>query len=131
MKEIYERIVLRYASLIDSRNFIKLNQILHKEFSLSGDFNINGLDKFIESLNQLNYFDATLHKVSNIEILEFNHEYIKGSCYCVASHIKNEDKSMLDMGIIYFDKLVQTDKSEWYLLERNFKLVYQKTISLS
>ena len=131
MKEIYERIVLKYASLIDSKNFIKLNEILHKEFILSGAFDIKGVDKFIESLNQLHYFDVTLHKVSNIEILESNDTSIKGSCYCVASHIKNEDKTMLDMGIIYTDILIQDNESQWLLLERNFKLIYQNTVSLS
>lgn len=131
MKEIYERIVLKYASLIDSKNFIKLDEILHKEFILSGAFDIKGVDKFIESLNQLHYFDATLHKVSNIEILESNDASIKGSCYCVASHIKNEDKTMLDMGIIYTDILIQDNESQWFLLERNFKLIYQNTVSLS
>ncbi|MEK9649335.1 MAG: nuclear transport factor 2 family protein [Gammaproteobacteria bacterium] len=131
MKEIYERIVVKYASLIDSRNFIKLNEILHKEFVLSGAFDIKGLDNFIESLNQLHYFDATLHKVSNIEILESTDASIKGSCYCVASHIRNEDKTMLDMGIIYTDTLIQDNESQWFLLERNFNLVYQNNLSLS
>ncbi len=42
-----------YASIIDQRKFSSLNTIMWDEFSMSGQFEINGLENFIAAMQQL------------------------------------------------------------------------------
>ena len=131
MEEKYQDLVLKYANLIDTKNFVGLHEILWEDFIMTGAFTLEGADNFIASLDQLNNFESTMHRVSNIQILDSNANLTHGSCYCIASHIgnNNEDKYILDMGIIYNDVAEERD-SKLKLLERNFSMIWQEQRSL-
>jgi hypothetical protein len=131
MEEKYQDLVLQYAHLIDTRNFVRLHEILWEDFTMTGAFELKGTDNFIVSLDQLNNFESTMHRISNIQVLDLNANLMHGSCYCIASHIgnNNEDKYILDMGIIYKDVAEERD-GKIKLLERNFSMVWQEQRSL-
>jgi len=131
MEEKYQDLVLQYAHLIDTKNFVGLHEILWEEFTMSGAFTLKGSDNFIASLDQLNNFESTMHRISNIQVLDSNTNLLSGSCYCIASHIgnNNEDKYILDMGIIYEDIAEEKD-GKLKLLKRNFSMVWQEQRNL-
>ena len=131
MEEKYQDLVLQYAHLIDTKNFVGLHEILWEDFTMTGAFTLKGADNFIASLDQLNNFESTMHRISNSQVLDLNTNLLSGSCYCIASHIgnNNEDKYILDMGIIYRDIAEERD-GKIKLLERNFSMVWQEQRSL-
>ena len=131
MEEKYQDLVLHYAHLIDTKNFVGLHEILWEDFTMTGAFTLKGADNFIASLYQLNNFESTMHRISNIQVLDSNTNLLSGSCYCIASHIGNnkEDKYILDMGIIYEDVAEERD-GKLKLLERNFSMVWQEQRNL-
>jgi len=131
MEEVYKSLVLKYANLIDMKNFTGLQEILWEDFAMSGAFELHGAQNFINSLDQLKNFESTMHRVSNIQMHESNGNVTHGSCYCIASHIgiNNEDKYILDMGIIYRDTIESRD-GESKLLKRYFSLIWQEQRSL-
>jgi len=131
MEEKYQALVLKYAYLIDTKNFVGLHEILWEDFTMTGAFTLTGADNFIASLDQLNNFESTMHRVSNIQILDSNANLIHGSCYCIASHISKNDQGsyILDMGIIYKDVAGARD-GKIKLLERNFSMLWQEQRSL-
>ena len=131
MEEKYQDLVLKYAHLIDTKDFVGLHDILWEDFAMTGAFTLTGADNFITSLDQLNNFESTMHRVSNIQILDSNANLMHGSCYCIASHIgnNNEDKYILDMGIIYKD-VAEARDGKIKLLERNFSMLWQEQRSL-
>ena len=127
MEEKYQDLVLQYANLIDTKNFVGLHEILWEDFTMTGAFTLKGADNFIASLDQLNNFESTMHRISNIQVLDSNANLMHGSCYCIASHIgnNNEDKYILDMGIIYKD-IAEERGGTLKLLERNFSMIWQE-----
>ena len=131
MEGKYQDLVNKYAHLIDTKNFVGLQEILWEDFAMTGAFELKGADNFIASLDQLNNFESTMHRVSNIQILESNANLIHGSCYCIASHISNnnEDKYILDMGIIYKDVAEERD-GQIKLFKRNFSMLWQEQRSI-
>jgi len=131
MEEKYQDLVLQYAHLIDTKNFVGLHEILWEDFTMTGAFTLKGADNFIASLDQLNNFESTMHRISNIQALHLDANLMHGSCYSIASHIgnNNEDKYILDMGIIYKDIAEKRD-GKIKLLERNFSMLWQEQRSL-
>ena len=131
MEEKYQDLVLQYAHLIDTKNFVGLHEILWEDFAMTGAFKLNGADNFIASLDQLNNFESTMHRVSNIQILDSNANLLHGSCYCIASHIGKHDEEsyILDMGVTYKDVVEERD-GKIKLLERNFSMLWQEQRSL-
>ena len=131
MEEKYQDLVLQYAYLIDKKNFAGLHEILWEDFAMTGAFELKGADNFIASLDQLNNFESTMHRVSNIQILDSNANLLHGSCYCIASHIRKHDEEsyILDMGITYKDVVEERD-GKIKLLERNFSMLWQEQRSL-
>ncbi len=131
MEEKYQDLVLQYAYLIDKKNFVGLHEILWEDFTMTGAFELKGADNFIASLDQLNNFESTMHRISNIQVLDSTANLMHGCCYCIASHIgnNNEEKYILDMGIIYKDIAEERD-GKIKLLERNFSMVWQEQKSL-
>ena len=131
MEEKYQDLVLQYAHLIDTRNFVGLHEILWEDFAMTGGFELKSADNFIVSLDQLNNFESTMHRITNIQVIDSNAKLVHGSCYCIASHIGNygEAKYILDMGIIYKDIAEERD-GKIKLLERDFSMVWQEQRSL-
>ena len=116
-----------YASIIDQRKFSSLNSIMWDDFSMLGQFEINGLENFITAMQQLENYQSTMHQVMNIQG-EWEENLYKGETYCIASHIfdKDEKPHKLDMGIIYSDVIEIRDGTAKFL-SRTFSLKWQKT----
>ena len=116
-----------YASIIDRRKFSSLGSIMWDEFSMSGHYEINGLENFIAAIQELENYQSTIHQVMNVQG-EWKGNLYNGETYCVASHIFNQDDKphKLDMGIIYSDVIEVRDGTAKFIL-RNFILKWQKT----
>ena len=116
-----------YASIIDQRKFSSLNSIMWDDFSMLGQFEINGLENFITAMQQLENYQSTMHQVMNIHG-EWEENLYKGETYCIASHMfdKDEKPYKLDMGIIYSDVIEIRDVTVKFL-SRTFSLKWQKT----
>ena len=116
-----------YASIIDQRRFTSLGSIMWDEFSMLGQFEINGLENFILAMQQLENYQSTMHQVMNIQG-EWEEDLYKGETYCIASHFFDEDNKphKLDMGIIYSDVIEVRDGTAKFL-SRTFLLKWQKT----
>ena len=99
-----------YASIIDRRKFSSLGSIMWDEFSMSGHYEINGLENFITAMQQLENYQSTMHQVMNVQG-EWKGNLYNGETYSVASHIFNQDDKphKLDMGIIYSDVIEVRD----------------------
>ena len=116
-----------YASIIDQRKFSSLNSIMWDDFSMLGQFEINGLENFITAMQQLENYQSTMHQVMNIQG-EWEEDLYKGETYCIASHMfdKDDKPHKLDMGIIYSDVIEIRDGTAKFL-SRTFSLKWQKT----
>ena len=116
-----------YASIIDQRKFSTLSSIMWDEFSMLGQFEINGLENFITAMQQLENYQSTMHQVMNIQG-EWAEDLYKGETYCIASHMFDKDNKphKLDMGIIYSD-VIETRDGTAKFLSRTFSLKWQKT----
>ena len=116
-----------YASIIDQRKFSSLNSIMWDDFSMLGQFEINGLKNFITAMKQLENYQSTMHQVMNIQG-EWEEDLYKGETYCIASHMFDKDDKpyKLDMGIIYSDVIEIRDGTAKFL-SRTFLLKWQKT----
>ena len=116
-----------YASIIDQRKFSSLNSIMWDDFSMLGQFEINGLENFITAMKQLENYQSTMHQVMNIQG-EWEEDLYKGETYCIASHMFDKDDKpyKLDMGIIYSDVIEIRDDTANFL-SRTFSLKWQKT----
>ena len=116
-----------YAFIIDQRKFSSLNSIMWDDFSMLGQFEINGLENFITAMQQLENYQSTMHQVMNIQG-EWEENLYKGETYCIASHMFDKDDKpyKLDMGIIYSDVIEIRDGTAKFL-SRTFLLKWQKT----
>tara|TARA_B100001769_G_C21647124_1_gene360594 strand:+ start:81 stop:497 length:417 start_codon:yes stop_codon:yes gene_type:complete len=116
-----------YASIIDQRKLSSLNSIMWDDFSMLGQFEINGLENFITAMKQLENYQSTMHQVMNIQG-EWEEDLYKGETYCIASHMFDKDDKpyKLDMGIIYSDVIEIRDGTAKFL-SRTFLLKWQKT----
>ena len=116
-----------YASIIDQRKFSSLNSIMWDDFSMLGQFEINGLENFITAMQQLENYQSTMHQVMNIHG-KWEENLYKGETYCIASHMFDKDDKpyKLDMGIIYSDVIEIRDGTAKFL-SRTFLLKWQKT----
>ena len=116
-----------YASIIDQRKFSSLNSIMWDDFSMLGQFEINGLENFITAMKQLENYQSTMHQVMNIQG-EWEEDLYKGETYCIASHMFDKDDKpyKLDMGIVYSDVIEIRDGTAKFL-SRTFLLKWQKS----
>jgi len=116
-----------YASIIDQRKFSSLSTIMWDEFSMSGHFEINGLENFIAAMQQLENYQSTMHQIMNVHGA-WNKRMYQGETYCVASHMfeKDDKPYKLDMGIIYSD-VIEVREGTAKFISRVFSLKWQKT----
>ncbi len=116
-----------YASLIDQRKFSFLNSIMWDEFSMSGHFEITGLENFIAAMQQLENYQSTMHQIMNVQG-EWKENLYSGETYCVASHMFDKDNKpfKLDMGIVYSD-VIEVREGTAKFISRVFSLKWQKT----
>ena len=116
-----------YASIIDQRKFSSLSTIMWDEFSMSGHFEIKGLENFIAAMQQLENYQSTMHQIMNVHGA-WNKSMYQGETYCVASHVfeKDDKPYKLDMGIIYSD-VIEVREGTAKFISRFFSLKWQKT----
>ena len=116
-----------YASIIDQRKFSSLSTIMWDEFSMSGHFEITGLDNFIAAMQQLENYQSTMHQNMNVQG-EWRENLYTGETYCVASHMFDQDEKphKLDMGIVYSD-VIEVREGTAKFISRNFLLKWKKT----
>lgn len=123
-----KQVIYQYAEIIDSRNFDKLDSIMWPDFSMSGGYDLKGIDGFMGAMNYLAAtYDSTMHFIGNIDGAWDGNIY-KGKTYCIASHMFVEDgqSKKLDMGIIYEDTLERRGEDVKFV-NRSFNLQWQKT----
>ena len=62
IKNLSTQIIYEYASIIDSKNFAQLSNIMWDEFSLTGPYELVGLETFIGAVQQnLGTNKSTMH----------------------------------------------------------------------
>ena len=123
-----KKVIYAYAEIIDSRNFDKLDSIMWSDFSMSGGYDLQGIEGFMGAMNYLvTTYDRTMHFIGNVEGT-WDGDVYNGKTYCIASHIFVEDgqSKKMDMGIIYEDTLERRGKDVKFA-NRKFNLLWQKT----
>jgi len=123
-----KKVIYQYAEIIDSRNFDKLDSIMWSDFSMSGGYDLQGIEGFMGAMNYLvATYDSTMHFIGNVEGT-WDGDVYSGKTYCIASHIFVEDgqSKKMDMGIIYEDTLERRGEDVKFV-NRNFNLLWQKT----
>ena len=48
-----KQVIYQYAEIIDSRNFDKLDSIMWSDFSMSGGYDLQGIEGFMGAMNYL------------------------------------------------------------------------------
>ena len=116
-----------YASIIDQRKFSTLSTVMWDEFSMSGHFEITGLENFIAAMQQLENYQSTMHQIMNVQG-EWRKNLYTGETYCVASHMFDQGGKphKLDMGIVYSD-VIEVREGTAKFISRNFLLKWKKT----
>ena len=100
-----------YARYIDDKTFDRLPEIMLEDIRVSSEaFDVQGLDAFIEVLQQLHKYSATMHLVGN-HFGEWRDGGYQGEIYCIANHIYEEDGvgRKWEVGIRYEDTIVDVD----------------------
>ena len=131
INEEAKKVIYQYAEIVDSRSFDQLDSIMWPDFSMTGGYDLQGIEGFMGAMDYLvATYKKTMHLIGNIDGYWDGNVY-KGKTYCIASHIFEENGQMkkLDMGIIYEDTLERRDGIVKFV-NRNFNLQWQKTDSI-
>ena len=126
-----KKVIYQYAEIVDSRSFDQLDSIMWSDFSMTGGYELNGIEGFMGAMDYLvTTYTKTMHLIGNIDG-SWDGDIYKGKTYCIASHIFEENGQMkkLDMGIIYEDTLERRDGIVKFI-NRDFNLQWQKTDTL-
>ena len=128
INEEAKKVIYQYAEIVDSRNFDQLDSIMWPDFSMTGGYDLQGIEAFMGAMDYLVVtYKKTMHLIGNING-SWDGDLYKGKTYCTASHIFEENGQMkkLDMGIIYEDTLERRDAIVKFV-NRHFNLQWQKT----
>ena len=128
INEEAKKVIYQYAEIVDSRNFDQLDSIMWPDFSMTGGYDLQGIEAFMGAMDYLVVtYKKTMHLIGNING-SWDGDLYKGKTYCIASHIFEENGKMkkLDMGIIYEDTLERRDAIVKFV-NRHFNLQWQKT----
>ena len=131
INEEAKKVIYQYAEIVDSRSFDQLDSIMWPDFSMTGGYDLKGIEGLMGAMDFLvATYKMTMHLIGNIDVRCDGKDY-KGKTYCIASHIFEENGQMkkLDMGIIYEDTLERRDGAVKFV-NRNFNLQWQKTDSI-
>ena len=126
-----KKVIYQYAEIVDSRSFDQLDSIMWSDFSMTGGYELDGIEGFMGAMDYLvSTYTKTMHLIGNIDG-SWDGDIYKGKTYCIASHIFEENGQMkkLDMGIIYEDTLERRDGIVKFI-NRDFNLQWQKTDTL-
>ena len=123
-----KKVIYQYAAIIDSRRFDELDSIMWPDFTMTGGYDLKGIEGFMGAMDYLvATYDKTMHFIGNIEGTWEGNTF-HGKTYCIASHIfeDNGKTKKLDLGIIYEDTLERRGNQVKFI-NRNFNLQWQKT----
>lgn len=127
--DIPRLLAAKYAKFVDDRSFSHMREIMVPEFTQQGPgFRAEGLDQFIDNLEFLRNYSATLHMVGN-QVGEWHNAIYTGETWCVASHIYEKDgvQRKLDMGIRYQDVIEDAGGSYRYT-SRDLNVVWTQDL---
>ena len=122
-------LAMRYAQIVDDRDFKQMNDILTDDFVMTGaGMEFRSAEVFSSSLEMLNKYSATHHFVGN-QLGEWEGETYTGETYCIAAHIYEKDgvERKLDMGIRYADTIVK-DGDNYKFSQRLFNLIWTQDL---
>ena len=105
-----------YARYIDDRSFDRLSDIMLQDIVVTApNFSCEGLEAFVEILQQLHKYSATLHLIGN-QFGEWKDGGYQGETYCIANHIyeENGEGRKWEVGIRYQDTIVDHDGHPMY-----------------
>tara|TARA_B110000263_G_C15279468_1_gene497602 strand:+ start:610 stop:1035 length:426 start_codon:yes stop_codon:yes gene_type:complete len=126
IKEI-ENLSCLYASLIDSKQFNRLNEVFSKDAILKiPEFQFDGVESIISCMEALREYDKTQHFVTN-QLVNIDNLTATNEVYTVASHLSKIEAicNKLDWGIIYKDKL-KKEQGYWKICRRELNLLWEK-----
>lgn len=128
-----QSLALRYAQIVDNREFEAMREILGEGFSQQGpQWHCEGADAFIELLQTLpQRFSATFHLVGN-QIGAWQGERYQGETYCIASHLYEQDGQgrKLDMAIRYQEQVECIERRYCYT-RRDVHVIWTSDRSLN
>ena len=122
-------LAMRYAQIVDDRQFEKMKEIMTDDFVMTGaGMDFRSVADFIIQLENLHQYSATHHFVGN-QLGEWLGDTYKGETYCIAAHIYESDgvERKLDMGIRYNDTIIKSGDS-YKFSEREFNLVWTQDL---
>lgn len=122
------RLMYRYAHCADKKDYAGFADVFCEDavFLYLGN-PVTPLKNIQEMMLALEKYSRTLHEVSNV-LFDVSGDRASGEAYCLASHIFTEDgqEKKIDMGIIYTDELLKTEKG-WRIARRNFDVLWTTT----
>ncbi len=107
-----QSLALRYAQIVDNRDFESMRDILSEDFSQRGpEWHCESAEQFVGMLYSLaDNYSATLHVVAN-QIGQWQGDHYEGETYSIASHIYEKDGQgrKLEMAIRYQENVAFID----------------------
>lgn len=119
-------LAVRYARYIDDRSFDRLGEIMLESVRVSSaSFECDGLPAFIEVLQQLHKYSATLHLVGN-QHGEWRDGVLYSETYCIANHIYEDNglSRKWEVGIRYQDQIVDFEGRPMFS-ERHLNVLWE------
>ena len=124
-------LVLRYARMIDRRDWSLLPGVFTEDAQLSGPgYAMAGLAELAGGLQRIDQYSATMHCVHN-QSCAIDGDQATGELYCVANHLYEKEgvAFKLDMGIRYEDRY-RRGSDGWRIAERVLNLIWQQDLPL-
>ena len=124
-------LAIRYAQIVDNREFGRMTEIMCDDFSQQGPgFGAASVTEFIAGLAFLENYSATFHMLGQ-QSGDWDGDVYRGETYCVASHLYEKEgvPHKLDMGIRYSDHIV-LDGSQYKYQSRDLNVVYVQDLPL-
>ncbi|MBT4520273.1 MAG: SnoaL-like domain-containing protein [Halieaceae bacterium] len=124
-------LAVKYAQLIDDRQFEHFREIMTRDFSQQGPgISSNSIEEFIASLSLLDNYSATFHLVGN-QLGEWHNNIYTGETWSVATHIHSLDgvQHKLDMGIRYQD-VIENFSGTCKYLSRDLNIIWTQDLPI-
>jgi hypothetical protein len=126
-------LALRYAQIVDDREFESMRGIISEEFKQQGpSWQCENASGFIEMLKFLEQtYSATLHMVGN-QLGQWHEDHYEGETYSIASHIYEKDGQgrKLEMAIRYQERVEYIDGRYCYT-RRDVNIVWSSDRTLN
>ena len=94
-----KKVIYQYAEIVDSRSFDQLDSIMWSDFSMTGGYELNGIEGFMGAMDYLvSTYTKTMHLIGNIDG-SWDGDIYKGKTYCIASHIFEENGQIYEIRV--------------------------------